>query len=517
MDQVYALASSDDAIAPKVKEALDVIDGAIDTHGQENISISFNGGKDCTVLLHLWAAALARRNQNESPIHIPALYISVPSPFPDLEQFIWETAKDYNLDLFHCRPPEEEYDARTVESVVTPGVPSASSTLGPRLGPHLHWSSWVGGDYLTNPPKAVGKSKGGEGMRQALQIYKDKHPNITGILIGRGGVIRMGVTKLSPRCPTDPDWPAFERINPIIDWGYADVWGFLRCRSLTPLRTGKEEGKGVGEEDTGKRRASRDKVLYTSLGSTYNTFPNPALLIPPSEDEDEPSWLSASEDDDDDDDEPETSLPTTASTSTSTSTSNTAPGSTSTSTSTSTSRGPLTSIPLPPPLPLPTEAQPQDLLSPTTVLSGYISSTHTRREGVDVSPSPSPLDMSSPSVDVEEVLRGTTTSGGVETGMGTQPSSMGTSGGTGSGTSGGTGSGTGTGMGTGTGNSTTKAKKGRRRPKTKQTPQTPRYKPAYELVDLHGELERAGRGTVNPAPAPATVKSASTSTSASTR
>ncbi|KAF5348010.1 hypothetical protein D9758_010010 [Tetrapyrgos nigripes] len=81
---------------------------------------------------------------------------------------------------------------------------------------------------------------------------------------------------------------------------------------------------------------------------------------------------------------------------------------------------------------------------------GYISSTHTRREGVDVSPSLSPLNMSSPSVEVEEPLRTTTTSGGVEmrtgcveTGMGTQPSS------------------------TGTGNGTAEAKKGRRRPKMK--------------------------------------------------
>jgi hypothetical protein len=46
-------------------------------------------------------------------------------------------------------------------------------------------------DYLSHPlslspplPKPVGKAKGGEGMRLALQTYKDSHPEIKAILIG---------------------------------------------------------------------------------------------------------------------------------------------------------------------------------------------------------------------------------------------------------------------------------------------------------------------------------------------
>lgn len=33
---------------------------------------------------------------------------------------------------------------------------------------------------------------------------------------------------LSHRNMTDPGWPQFERVNPIINWDYASIWEFLR-------------------------------------------------------------------------------------------------------------------------------------------------------------------------------------------------------------------------------------------------------------------------------------------------
>ncbi|KAG7095675.1 hypothetical protein E1B28_006391 [Marasmius oreades] len=207
-EQVYSLADSNDPLAPLVKEALDVIDQSLSDLGQDHVSISFNGGKDCTVLLHLLAGALEkRRSSSNITSSIPAIYIAVPSPFPVLEQFIEETKQQYNLDLFCVRPPESD----TVESVVTPEVQKS------------------GKDYVSHlpHPKAVGKSKGGEGMRQALEIYKKRFPHIRGILIGTRRSDPHG-SKVTHRCMTDPDWPQFERINPIIDWSYGDVWTFLR-------------------------------------------------------------------------------------------------------------------------------------------------------------------------------------------------------------------------------------------------------------------------------------------------
>ncbi|KAG6809070.1 hypothetical protein H0H92_001732 [Tricholoma furcatifolium] len=258
VQQVYGLASSDDPIAPMVREALKVIDEALDTHGEESVSFSFNGGKDCeheflrllndyltglhpltgTVLLHLYAGALAKRlapGQAMKPI--PAFYIPVPSPFPVLEAFIEDAAKAYNLDLFRCFSPSE-HGSNGVNPCVTADA----------------------ANYLDSKNPQRNKNKGAEGMRKALEAYKQRFPHISAVLIGTRRTDPHGAT-LSHRNMTDEGWPRFERINPIINWSYDQVWKFLRQLEV-PYCCLYDEG-------------------YTSIGSTYNTFPNPALLIAP--------------------------------------------------------------------------------------------------------------------------------------------------------------------------------------------------------------------------------------------
>lgn len=108
-----------------------------------------------TVLLHLYAAALYRRFQKRTAI--PSLYIPLPSPFSELESFIHESIKTYDLDLFHCLSTKTKDGVQlAVETVMTPasGVPS-------------------------QPNKG-----GGEGMKKALEAYKSKFPHVQGILIG---------------------------------------------------------------------------------------------------------------------------------------------------------------------------------------------------------------------------------------------------------------------------------------------------------------------------------------------
>ncbi|EJU01416.1 adenine nucleotide alpha hydrolases-like protein [Dacryopinax primogenitus] len=208
LSKLYSYARSSpspsDTLHPHVKEAVEVIEAALEEHGEENVALSFNGGKDCTVLLHLLAAVLLHRHPPQSSSTppwpaIPSIYVSQPSPFPLMESFVHSSTSYYSLSLLLTR----------------------------------HKS-----------------------MKSALSAYLSLRPWTKAIMVGTRRQDPHG-RELRFRQMTDPGWPAFERIHPVINWGYAEVWWFLREWEVPYCQL----------YDLG----------YTSLGSTYNTFPNPAL------------------------------------------------------------------------------------------------------------------------------------------------------------------------------------------------------------------------------------------------
>ena len=76
----------------------------------------------------------------------------------------------------------------------------------------------------------------------------------------------MGSRRTDPYCSelqevsasdVQKGYPQFDRINPIIDWTYTQVWSFLRAYSL-PYCKLYEQG-------------------YTYLGNKSNTLKNPCL------------------------------------------------------------------------------------------------------------------------------------------------------------------------------------------------------------------------------------------------
>lgn len=44
--------------------------------------------------------------------------------------------------------------------------------------------------------------------------------------------IMSAIGHLGPFTMTDPDWPQFMRVNPLLSWNYEVVWKFLRALCL---------------------------------------------------------------------------------------------------------------------------------------------------------------------------------------------------------------------------------------------------------------------------------------------
>lgn len=102
------------SLAAKVKDGVRLCEEVVTELGLEQCALSFNGGKDCTVIVHMLAAVLRRLSGLSQPhdassseatstrdplVSLPSVYITCPSPFGILESFIRASQVRYNLDL----------------------------------------------------------------------------------------------------------------------------------------------------------------------------------------------------------------------------------------------------------------------------------------------------------------------------------------------------------------------------------------------------------------------------------
>lgn len=140
-------------------------------HRLPELSLAYNGGKDCLVLLILYLCALHRKgltpaNPNSDPeTAIKCVYIQAPHPFQEVEDFVEVSVKTYSLQLLEYAKP----------------------------------------------------------MKAAFADYLHDTPSVKAIFVGTRRTDPHG-EHLTHFDPTDSGWPAFMRIHPVIDWHYVDIW-----------------------------------------------------------------------------------------------------------------------------------------------------------------------------------------------------------------------------------------------------------------------------------------------------
>ncbi|RDW89785.1 FAD synthase [Aspergillus mulundensis] len=160
--------------------SLRIITDALAQYTLDELALSYNGGKDCLVLLILFLAALHSKlpsiDETKRPL-ISAMYVAEADPFEAMEEFVNWSKQIYHLDL-----------ARYTKN--------ANTTL-----------------------------KGG------FEDYLARNPSIKAIFVGMRRTDPHGAN-LTWFDRTDSGWPDFMRIHPVIDWRYAEIWTFLRHLKL---------------------------------------------------------------------------------------------------------------------------------------------------------------------------------------------------------------------------------------------------------------------------------------------
>ncbi|XP_022083636.1 FAD synthase-like [Acanthaster planci] len=191
-----------------VGPAMSIVEEALDRYPLSSICLGFNGGKDCTALLHLVHTVIKRKlPQQEEPLQI--LYVDTKRSFPELETFITESVQRYNLKVLRVTGP----------------------------------------------------------IKEALQVLKEQNPRIQAVFMGTRQSDPYA-NQLGAFSMTDSNWPQYMRVNPMLHWSYHDVWEFLRtlfvpyCRLYDKGYTSVGSKEGTDPNPALRYINSRGEVCY---------------------------------------------------------------------------------------------------------------------------------------------------------------------------------------------------------------------------------------------------------------
>lgn len=184
---------------------------------QTEILMSFNGGKDCTVVLHMYQQFLNRHSHMKG-IKIATLYIEDPDAFKEVNQFVNDCTMIFNIELIR---------------------------------------------------------KPGPIMKALEEICKER-PQLRAVLMGNRRT-DPNCGKLRIMQPTDPGYPRLMRINPILEWTCRDVWQHMYYYNVPYCVLYQRGYTSIGNRKN-TRRNPYLRIIDPSTGEVIDYRPGHELL-----------------------------------------------------------------------------------------------------------------------------------------------------------------------------------------------------------------------------------------------
>ncbi|XP_058455263.1 FAD synthase-like [Malaya genurostris] len=151
----------------KLQQSIELLQHVFLNYEEDEIFLSFNGGKDCTVLLDVVKRLLPSHLNYE--LSLRCIYVQPVDPFEEIEEFVDHCKNHYNINIETMRG----------------------------------------------------------GIKSVLERICQENPRMKSCLMGSRRSDPY-CELLKPIQETDPDWPLIMRINPLLDWSCAEVWDYIR-------------------------------------------------------------------------------------------------------------------------------------------------------------------------------------------------------------------------------------------------------------------------------------------------
>jgi len=157
----------------KLQHSIEVLNKALDEYSLEHIFLSFNGGKDCTVLLHLVYNLLKKRSTSQNS-ELLCIYLQPEEPFKEVESFVSDCSRKY------------------FPIVIKSGLGTKQDALFRICNDYPHLKACLMGCRRTDP------------YCHHLNDFE----------------------------MTTKGWPVLMRVNPLLDWTCDDIWQYLKIHNV---------------------------------------------------------------------------------------------------------------------------------------------------------------------------------------------------------------------------------------------------------------------------------------------